>query len=67
MVSLRVLTIASDDEGCLIDDGLSFVLRVSDQAPHLEYFAIPYLDYAVKRVGGEWVNCDETEFPSFPY
>ena len=38
------------------------IMKASDRVPHLEYFSIPHLDH-YKRVGGELVICDRTEFP----
>jgi hypothetical protein len=54
-------------------------MKVSDRVPHLEYFSMPHLEYFsmhhleylsmpnlncyYKRVGGELVICDRTEFP----
>jgi hypothetical protein len=63
-ISLRVFAIRSGDQ-CLIKDGLSFVTNVSGRASHLEYIHIEDLCDYYKRVGGEWVACDVTEFPSF--
>ena len=40
---------------------LPFVKTASERAHHLEYFAID--DYCWKQVDGEWVICDEAEFP----
>ena len=48
-----------------IDDGLAFIAEVSDKAPHLKYFALPDVPEYCKRVGGEWVFCDETEYLLF--
>jgi hypothetical protein len=63
-ISLRVFAIRSGDH-CPIKDGLSFVTNVSGRASRLEYFHIEDLCGYYKRVGGEWVTCDKTEFPSF--
>jgi hypothetical protein len=43
-----------------------FIVKISDRVPHLEYFAIcgSQFDHW-KRVGKEWVICDEEEFLSF--
>ena len=45
---------------------LLFVRKVTDQAPHLEYFAVSWdvNDYYWKRVKGEWVPCNRADFPS---
>jgi hypothetical protein len=48
-----------------IDDSLAFIAQVSDMAPHLKYFALPDVPEYCKRVGGEWVFCDETEYLLF--
>ena len=50
------------------EDVISLIMKASsDRAPHLEYLAWigDSEDYHWKRVGGEWVICDEEEFPSF--
>jgi hypothetical protein len=60
LVSLRVFTLTFDDDER--DDDLPFVTQVSDRAIHLEYFT---MDRNYKRVRGEWVFCDEVEYPSF--
>jgi hypothetical protein len=46
---------------------LQFIKQLSNQAPQLEYLAfVNYMDiYCGKRVGGEWVHCDEAEFVDF--
>jgi hypothetical protein len=59
LVSLRVFTLTFDDDER--DDDLPFVTQVSDRAIHLEYFI---MDRNYKRVRGEWVFCDEVEYPS---
>jgi hypothetical protein len=65
LVSLRVFVLkyVYNNSG----DKTSLMMRVSDRAPHLEYLAkVDYtMDQYWKRVGGEWVICDEGEFPSF--
>jgi hypothetical protein len=46
-------------------DALAFITNAPDRAPHLEYLALLYLERRYwKRIGGRWVICDETEFPS---
>jgi hypothetical protein len=66
LVSLQVFEItfpSSDIEfGIPIGDSLAFIAEVSAQAPHLKYFAVPDIPEYCKRVGGEWVFCDETEY-----
>jgi len=49
------------------EDDASLMMKVSDRAPHLEYLAKIHdtENQYWKRVGGEWVICDEGEFPSF--
>jgi hypothetical protein len=48
-----------------IGDVLAFITNVPDRAPHLEYLAVLQKNCRYwKRIGGEWVICDETEFPS---
>jgi hypothetical protein len=43
---------------------LPSVMRMSNRAPHLEYFSIFDGDFHFfKRVRGEWVFCDMEEFP----
>jgi hypothetical protein len=47
-----------------IGNVLAFITKASDQAPHLEYFAMEHTkDPYWKRIGGQWVICDEMEFP----
>ena len=47
-----------------IGDFLAFITNAPDQAPHLEYLAMLQTNSRYwKRIGGEWVICDETEFP----
>ena len=41
-----------------------FIMKVSDQVPHLKYFTLHVDDfrfYYWKRVGKKWVVCDEAE------
>jgi hypothetical protein len=46
---------------------LSFIRKVLDGAPNLQYCSMMH-NYGNhlywKQVGGEWIHCDETEFPS---
>ena len=60
---LRIFTIRF--LGWSINDDHLFIMKVSDQVPHLEYFSIPPLNHYYKRVGGELVICDEMEHPGF--
>jgi hypothetical protein len=63
LTSLRVFAFQYTIENW--EDAISFIMKASDRAPHLEYLA--NLDAAKywKRVGGEWIICDEAEFLSF--
>ena len=63
LVHLRIFTIQLDPD-CLVKDAHPFILKVSDRAPHLEYFSIPLLNNYYKRVGGKLVVCDKNGFPS---
>jgi hypothetical protein len=63
LVHLRIFIIQLNDD-CPVKDAHPFILKVSDRAPHLEYFSIPPLNDYYKRVGGKLVVCDEEEFPS---
>ena len=63
LVSLRLFVFSADAQ-CPVDDVLAFITKVSDRAPRLQYFATWHTeDHYWKRIGGEWVICDETEFP----
>jgi hypothetical protein len=66
LVSLRVFTIISYEiHHAHTEKYLPYITEVSDQAPHLEYFAIFEGKYHyARRVCGKWVICDEAEFPS---
>jgi hypothetical protein len=64
LVHIRIFQFESDDP-CPIRDVSSFIEKVSDRVPHLEYFSVPDLSCYYKRVGGEFVICDLTEFPLF--
>ena len=47
------------------EDAISFIMKVSDRAPHLEYLAKIITESRYwKRVDGKWVICDKAEFPS---
>jgi hypothetical protein len=61
LVHLRIFVFIFDGD-CPIKDGHLLIMKVSDRVPHLEYFAMPLLKHYYKRVGGEWVICDRTEF-----
>jgi hypothetical protein len=71
LVSLRLLEFEADDQFPTEDD-LAFITKASDRAPHLEYFSMWHTKdrYEFGRlmvraqIGGQWVICDETEFPS---
>jgi hypothetical protein len=60
LVHLRIFTMVSP-RNFPIKDGHTFIIKASERVPHLEYFSLPHLFY--KRVGGELVTCDRTEFP----
>jgi len=49
------------------EEHLQFIKQLSNQAPQLEYLAFANYEnfYYGKRVGGEWVLCDESEFVDF--
>jgi hypothetical protein len=62
LVSLRLFEFKADQ--CPTEDVLAFITKAFDRAPHLEYFATVHTkDRYWKRIGREWVVCDETEFP----
>ena len=64
LVALRLFAFKTDNQ-CPLGDILAFITKASDPAPHLEYFAMWHNKYRYwKRIGGQWVICDETEFPS---
>jgi hypothetical protein len=63
-VHLRFFEFETEDD-CPIEDGHSFIMKVFDRVPHLEYFFMHHLEHYYKRVGGELVICDHTERPSF--
>jgi len=61
LVSLRNLTITSIvpyvDEAYFL-----FIVKISDRIPHLEYFTVRDIQsHYRKRVGKEWVICNEAE------
>ena len=64
LVHLRIFDFKIDEE-CPITDIHQFIAKVSDRVPHLKYFSMPFLDHHYKRVGGELVDCDETEHLRF--
>jgi hypothetical protein len=70
LVHLRIFIIQlDDDDDCPVEDAPvkdahPFILKVSDRAPHLEYFSILPLNDFYKRVGGKLVVCDAKDFPS---
>ena len=63
-VHLRIFEFKPDDN-CPIRDGHSFIMKASDRVPHLEYVSTPRLKRYYKRVSGEFVICDRTDFPFF--
>jgi len=65
LISLRVFVLEYIyDEW---EDAISLIMKASDRAPHLEHLAMFNIaeDHHWKRVGGEWVICDEEDLPSF--
>ena len=48
----------------MTDGCLPFIKKISDRAPKLEYIGVYDYDklHYGKRVSGEWVLCDESEF-----
>jgi hypothetical protein len=63
LIHLRVFELQFNGD-CPREDVQRFIMKVYDRVPHLEYFSMPRLKHYYKRVGGEWVICDRTEFPS---
>jgi hypothetical protein len=65
LVSLRVFAFPYIFDNW--EDAISLIMKASDRAPHLEYLAMFNVskDLHWKRVGGEWVICDEAGFPWF--
>ena len=66
LVSLRIFTIVNVGSSRDAEVYFNFIVKISDGVPHLEYFTL--LDHYQfrywKRVGKEWVICDEAESPS---
>jgi hypothetical protein len=68
LISLRVFTLHTSS--LVLWDAelayLPFVRKVTDRAPHLEYFAVNWSAnlYGLKQVHGEWVPCNSAEVPS---
>jgi hypothetical protein len=64
-VSLRVFTIdLGGDQAHSSEKHLRYITKASDQAPHLQFFTIqdrPEYTFRCKRVGANWVVCDEDE------
>jgi hypothetical protein len=61
LVSLRLFAFRPEHP---TEDVLAFITKASNRAPHLEYFAMSDTnDRYWKRIGGEWVICDEMGFP----
>jgi hypothetical protein len=63
LVHLRIFEFILGGD-CPMGDDHQFIMKVSDRVPHLEYFSMPRLRRYYKRVGGELVVCDRSEFPS---
>src|SRR5277367_5915318 len=67
LVSLRLLAFRVYDMS-RVENVFASITNSPDRAPHLEYLAILYQGrHYWKRIGGEWVICDETEFPSLVF
>jgi hypothetical protein len=63
-VSLRLFAFEVNGQ-CPMERVLAFVTKAFDRVHHLDYFAMWHNKYHyLKRIGGGWVICDETEFPS---
>ena len=65
LVSLRVFKSSFDLDRETSSDGyLLFIKEISDRATKLEYVGVYdyYERHYGKRVGGEWVLCDEADF-----
>jgi hypothetical protein len=60
LVSLRVFRIDSNEPNRnTAEMHLPYVMKVSDRAPHIEYFSVrTSLWHYWKRVHGEWVICE---------
>ena len=65
-MSLRVVSFQfMEDHLIYVEELLPFVKAVFERAHHLEYFAIDNSkNHCWMQVDGEWVICDEAEFPS---
>ena len=70
LVSLRVFVLrllgGAGRHNHLEEIYLPLTVKISDQAPHIEYFTI--MDsgsHYWKRVRGEWKICDKAEYPSW--
>jgi hypothetical protein len=66
LVHLRIFSIHFSRH-CTIKDIHPFIMKVSDRVPHLEYFNMPFPNHLYKRIGGQLVNCDLTEFPFYTF
>jgi hypothetical protein len=63
LVSLRLFALKTSGR-YFTEDVLAFITNASKRIPHLEYIAtLQTTNRYWKRVGGEWVICDQTEFP----
>ena len=61
VVSFQFAKVSLNDS---VEELLPFVKMVLEHARHLEYFAIDNgKNHCWKQVDGEWVVCDEAEFP----
>ena len=70
LTSLRVFSVYPSPASRVLwaseQASLPFVRKITDRAPHLEYFAFRWGTdlYGLKQVHGEWVPCNSAEFPS---
>jgi hypothetical protein len=66
-VSLRVFTLDLLGDHHPSEKYLRCITKVSDRAPHLEFFTIEdgaEYTFRYKRVSANWVVCDEDEYPA---
>jgi hypothetical protein len=64
-VSLRVFALRLRGRHHPSEEYLRYITKVSNQAPHLEFFTIRrvyYKTFRCKRVNENWVVCDEAEY-----